>query len=130
MLNYPLCALRGLHLRRCGSPDAINPGLVHCHPRSAQGRYGGAGSCPLLDRTSLLNFIVHKCNFPQKLNYPGMVRDFFSPYSLYGDCRRPANGRPRGGSGTNNSKKPCPLCLEQDLRRVSLVNISIFMVLR
>jgi len=36
---------------------------------------------------------------------------FFSHFSLYDDCRRPANGRPRGGSGTHNSKKPCPPCL-------------------
>ena len=56
-----------------------------------------------------------------------MIRDFFSYSSMYDDSRRPANGRPRGGSGTNNSKKPCPPCLEEALRRVSIAYITIFM---
>ncbi len=38
-----------------------------------------------------------------------MIRDFYSQSSIQDDCRRPANGRPRGGgSGTNNSKKLLP----------------------
>jgi len=37
-----------------------------------------------------------------------MIRDFFSHASMYDDRRRPTNGLPRGGSGTNNSKKILP----------------------
>jgi hypothetical protein len=48
MLNYTLNAQGGFHPRRCGSPGAINPEPVLRHHRSAQGRHGGTGSCPLL----------------------------------------------------------------------------------
>ena len=47
MLNYELKRSRGFHPRRCGSPDAITPATVLRHHRSAQGRHGGTGSCPL-----------------------------------------------------------------------------------
>ncbi|HWS21260.1 MAG TPA: hypothetical protein VN227_01305 [Methanoregula sp.] len=43
MLNYKH-TLKGVSPRRCGSPDAITPGQVLCHHRSAQGRYGGTGT--------------------------------------------------------------------------------------
>ena len=48
MLNYKLNAGRGFHPRCCGSPSAITPEQVLRHHRSAQGRCGVTGSCPLL----------------------------------------------------------------------------------
>ncbi len=33
-----------------------------------------------------------------------MIRDFLSHSSMFDNRRRPANGRPRGGSVTNNKK--------------------------
>ena len=39
---------------------------------------------------------------------------FFSHSSRYDDPRRPANGRPRGGSGTNNFKKNLPAVPRRD----------------
>jgi hypothetical protein len=48
MLNSKLNAGRGFHPRRCGSPSAITPEQVLRHHRSAQGRLGETGSCPLL----------------------------------------------------------------------------------
>jgi hypothetical protein len=47
MLNSKLNA-KGFHPRFCGSPDAITPEPVPRHHRSAQGRHGGTGTCPLL----------------------------------------------------------------------------------
>ena len=46
--QLPVNAGRRFHPRRCGSPDAITPEQVLRHHRSAQGRHGGTGSCPLL----------------------------------------------------------------------------------
>jgi hypothetical protein len=62
-----------------------------------------------------------------KIELSGMIRDFFSHSSLYDDRRRPANGRPLGGSVTNNSKKPCPPWLGEALRQGSIEYITIFM---
>ena len=56
MLNYKLNAGRGFHPRRGGSPNAITPEQVLRHHRSAQGRHGGTGSCPLLHSYQHLEF--------------------------------------------------------------------------
>jgi hypothetical protein len=50
---------RGFHPRRCGSPDAITPEQVLRHHRSAQGRHGGTGSCPLLHSYQHPEFHIH-----------------------------------------------------------------------
>ncbi len=56
-----------------------------------------------------------------------MIRDFYSQSSIYDDCRRPRRVAP-AAEVTNNSKKPCPPCLGEALRRGSIVYITIFMV--
>jgi len=58
MLNSKLHAGRGFHPRRCGSPDAITPGQVLRHHRSAQGRHGGTVLCPLLHSYQHLEFHI------------------------------------------------------------------------
>ena len=63
MLNYNLNAGRGFHPRRRGSPDAITPEQVLRHHRSAQGRYGGTGSCPLLPLYQHPEFHMHGKEF-------------------------------------------------------------------
>ena len=64
MPNHKLNARRGFHPGRCGAPNAINPEQVLRHHRSVQGRYGGTGSCPLLHRTRILNFISMEKELP------------------------------------------------------------------
>jgi hypothetical protein len=54
---------RGFQPRRCGSPDAITPGQCYVIIGQRRGRYGGTGTCPLLHRTSILNFIVKEKEF-------------------------------------------------------------------
>jgi hypothetical protein len=55
---------RGFTPAAVAPPYAINhPGQVLRHPRSAQGRYGGTGSSPLLHRTCILNFIAGEKEF-------------------------------------------------------------------
>ena len=50
---------RGFHPRRCGSYDAITPEQVLRHHRSAQGRHGETGSCPLLYLYQHPEFHIH-----------------------------------------------------------------------
>ena len=59
MLNYQLNAERGFHPRSCGSHDVITPEQVLRHHRSAQGRYGGTGSCPLIHSYQHLEFHIN-----------------------------------------------------------------------
>ncbi len=57
-----------------------------------------------------------------------MIRDFFHTPPCTIIAAGPETVAPHGGSGTNNSKKPCPLCLGEALKRFSIENIKIFMV--
>jgi hypothetical protein len=52
--------LRGFHPNSRGSPDAITPGQVFRLHRSAQGRYGGTGSCPLRRLPCAFYFVSEK----------------------------------------------------------------------
>jgi hypothetical protein len=64
---------RGFHPRRCGSPDAITPGQVLRHHRSAQGRHGGTGTVPSFIRTSILEFHTKRKGILRSLK-PGTIR--------------------------------------------------------
>ena len=48
MLNYRLNAQGGFTPAAVAPPHAITPEQVLRHHRSAQGRHGGTGTCPLL----------------------------------------------------------------------------------
>jgi hypothetical protein len=53
-------------------------------------------------------FHINGKGIPVKIELFRYDMRFFSHATMYDDRRRPANGRPRGGSGTNNFKKNLP----------------------
>ena len=63
ILNYKLYAQGSFTPAVVAPPMTPRPEQVLHHHRSAKGRYGGPGSCPLLHRTSILNFISREKEF-------------------------------------------------------------------
>ena len=59
MLNYKLYAQGSFTPTAPVSPDAITPEQVLRYHRSAQGRHGGTGLCPLLRSYQHLEFHIH-----------------------------------------------------------------------
>ena len=86
MLNYKTKRSRGFHPRRCGSPDAITPEQVLRHHRSAQGRHGGTGSCPLLHSYQHLEFHI---------NGKGILQSLNSVKTIHGKIRKMMSGSPK-----------------------------------
>jgi hypothetical protein len=62
--------------------------MITATPDKAHPRQMGGQALSLLHCTSLLKFISRKRNSPKKLNYTGMLRDFFSHAAIYNDRHR------------------------------------------
>jgi len=63
-----------------------------------------------------------------KLNYSGMITDFFHTPPCTMIAAAPQTVTPAADQEQTIQKKPCPPCLGEALRRVSIEYIKIFMV--